>query len=159
MKPEEARTLLQVFKPYARVVLDTNVLLSAALSPQGAPAQVVDMVLNLGKLVLTDATFAELEARMWLPKFDRYLPIERRRRLLIDISASALWVEVPLEVAQRQFCRDASDDAFIHAALAAETERLVSGDADLVCLHPLENLHILSPRAVLDEWAESSRLP
>ena len=141
---------------YTRVVLDTNVLLSAALSPDGAPAVLVDRLLLHGRLVFSKATFAELESRIWKPKFDRYLPIERRQRLLRDFDASALWVEVLPALAAQRFSRDVSDDAFIHAALAAGACRLVSGDDDLLCLHPLETLHILTPRAALDEINQGS---
>jgi putative PIN family toxin of toxin-antitoxin system len=143
--------------PYARVVVDTNVILSAALVPHGVPAQLLDHLLQVGRLVFTGATFAELEVRIWLPKFDRYLPIERRRGLLHDASASALWVDVPDGLASRRHSRDAKDDMFIHAALASSSTRLVSGDADLLCLHPIESLHILSPRAALDELTGTSR--
>jgi len=136
---------------YARVVVDTNVLLSAALSPGGVPARLVDRVLELGRLVFSETTFAELESRIWLPKFDRYLPMERRRRLLREANASALWVEVAAEVSQRAYSRDPKDDAFIHAAIAAGASRLISGDDDLLCLHPLGDLHLLAPRAALDE--------
>jgi len=139
---------------YARVVVDTNVILSAALAPHGVPAQLLDRLLQVGRLVFSSATFAELEARIWLPKFDRYLPIERRRRLLQEANASALWVDIPVGLASRRHSRDAKDDMFIHAALAASATRLVSGDDDLLCLHPLEGLHILSPRAALDELAK-----
>lgn len=72
-----------VLAHYGQVVIDTNVLLSAALSPSGVPAILVDRLLEIGKLVFSAATFAELEARIWLPKFDRYLPIERRRLILL----------------------------------------------------------------------------
>lgn len=51
----------------ARAVLDTNVILSAALSPRGAPAEVVDRLLAQALLVVTGATFAELESRIWKP--------------------------------------------------------------------------------------------
>ena len=136
---------------YARVVVDTNVLLSAALSPGGVPARLVDRVLELGRLVFSEATFAELECRIWLPKFDRYLPMERRRRLLREANASALWVEVPATISSRAYSRDPKDDAFIHAALVAGATRLVSGDDDLLCLHPLGDLYLLAPRAALDE--------
>jgi len=141
---------------YARVVLDTNVLLSAALSPRGAPATLLDRLLRESRLVFSNATFAELEARIWKPKFDRYLSIERRNRLLHDFNASASWVEVPVDLASRHFSRDATDDAFIHATLAAGVCRLVSGDDDLLCLHPLDELHILTPRAALDEIAQAA---
>ena len=79
---------------YRRVVVDTNVLLSAALSPLGVPAAFADRLLSFGRLVFSDATFAELQARVWLPKFDRYLSMERRRSVLDEASAGAMWVEI-----------------------------------------------------------------
>ena len=144
---------------YKRVVVDTNVLLSAALSPLGVPAAFVDRLLSVGRLVFSDITFAELEARVWLPKFDRYLSMERRRSVLGEASAGALWVDVTAVVAQHAYSRDPKDDAFIHAALAAQVSRLITGDKDLLCLHPLGDLQILSPRAGLDELARLALNP
>jgi putative PIN family toxin of toxin-antitoxin system len=135
---------------YARVVVDTNVLVSAALMSAGAPA-LLDKLLAAGALVFSPATFAELESRLWKPKFDRYLSLERRQRLLHDLNASAFWVDIPRDISVQKFSRDVSDDAFVHAAMTAKAVRLVSGDDDLLCLHPIVDLHILSPRAALDE--------
>lgn len=140
-----------VYARYALTVVDTNVLLSAALSPGGVPARLVDRLLAVGKLVFSAATFAELDTRIWQPKFDRYLPIERRRRILLQMHAAAVWIDIPAELAQRTFSRDPKDDAFIHTAIAAGAVRLVTGDNDLLCLHPLDTLHILTPRQSLDE--------
>jgi uncharacterized protein len=142
---------------YARVVVDTNVLLSAALTPHGAPAELVDWLLAEWRLVFSQTTFAELESRIWKPKFDRYLTIEHRKRLLHELNACALWVDIPSAVSAQSFSRDVKDDAFVHAAMAAGSSRLISGDDDLLCLHPLGMLHILSPRAALDEIRELSR--
>ncbi|MFP5382005.1 MAG: putative toxin-antitoxin system toxin component, PIN family [Gammaproteobacteria bacterium] len=140
---------------YARVVVDTNVLLSAALSSGGVPALLVDQILETGRLVLSEATFSELETRIWHPKFDRYLPIERRRSILQLVQAAAIWVDISADLAQRSFSRDASDDAFIQVAIAATATRLISGDDDLLCLHPLSLdlgvLHILTPRQAWEE--------
>lgn len=141
--------------PYACVVVDTNVLLSAALLPQSIPAQLMNSLLQTGRLVFTEVTFAELETRIWKPKFDRYLSIENRRALLRDFNASGLWVDVPPEVAKQTFSRDVNDDAFIHAALAACASRLVTGDEDLLCLHPIKELSIITRRAALDELLAS----
>ena len=136
---------------YSKVVVDTNVLLSAALAPRGTPAELVDRLLAEGRLIFSDATFAELESRIWKPKFDRYLPIERRRQILFELNSSALWVEIPVSISHQAFSRDVKDDPFIHAALAAGASRLISGDDDLLCLHPLDKLQIVTPRAALDE--------
>ncbi len=138
-------------KCYHQVVVDTNVLLSAALSPRGTPAKLLDCLLVEGGLVFSETTFSELETRIWKPKFDRYITIERRQSLLREFNASAFWVEVPEAIADQAFSRDPDDDAFIHTAMSAEVSRLISGDDDLLCLHPLGPLHILSPRAALDE--------
>ena len=136
---------------YGLVVVVTNVLLSAALAPGGVPAMLVDRLLDVGKLVLSATTFAELEGRIWLPKFDRYLTIERRRHILQQAHAAAVWIDIPAELAQRTFSRVPKDDAFIHAALAAGATHLITGDDDLLCLDPLDALRILTPRAALDE--------
>lgn len=145
--------------PYGRVVVDTNVLLSAALSPNGVPAAFVDLVLAEGKLVFSNATFDELQTRIWLPKFDRYLPMERRRSVLDDASAGAIWVDVPKAIAQNAYSRDTMDDVFIHTALAASASRLISGDKDLLCLNPLDSLQILSPSTGLEELKRITARP
>ena len=138
---------------YSRVVVDTNVLLSAALSPNGAPAQLVDRLLAEAQIVFSEQTFAELKSRLWKPKFDRYITMERRHSLLHDFNAVALWVDVSAQIASVRYSRDATDDAFIHAAHAAGAWRLVTGDDDLLCLDPIANvdLRIVTPRQALDE--------
>jgi putative PIN family toxin of toxin-antitoxin system len=136
---------------YARVVVDTNVLLSAALSPKGIPAVVVEWILREGALLFSNESFAELETRIWKAKFDRYLSIVRRKQLLHDFNASALWVSIPDALNAQNFSRDKHDDAFIRTALAANATRLISGDEDLLILHPLDQLHIVSPRSAWDE--------
>lgn len=117
-----------------RVVVDTNVWISAALSPSGAPAKLVHQVLEYELPVLSPQTFEELKIRLWKPEFDRHLSMELRHRILHDLNASAYWVDVPQEVTARVFCRDADDDKFIHTALAAGSDLLVTGDQDLLDL-------------------------
>jgi putative PIN family toxin of toxin-antitoxin system len=116
------------------IVIDTNVLISAALSPDGAPATLLARVLIDHRLVFTSATFAELESRLWKPKFDRYINLEERKAVLHDISAAAVWVDVPKSLADTAYRRDADDDMFIHAAIAADATLLITGDQDLLVL-------------------------
>jgi len=52
---------------------------------------------------------------------------------------------------------DPDDDAFIRAAYASGAQRLVSGDEDLLCLHHLNDLSILTPRAALEEIDRARR--
>lgn len=134
-----------------RVVVDTNVWISAALSPTGAPALVVRRVLAHAVPVLSEPTFAELEHRLWLPKFDRYVSMELRQRILHDLSAAAYWTEVPSEIASQTHCRDIDDDKFIHVALAANATWLITGDQDLLVVPAIPGLRIIAPADVLNQ--------
>ena len=116
------------------IVIDTNVLISAALSPDGVPAKLLAKVLTDHRVVFTTDTFAELESRLWKPKFDRYINIQERKAVLHDLSAAAIWVEVPQSIANATYSRDAEDDMFIQAAIAAEAILLVTGDQDSLVL-------------------------
>ena len=113
-----------------RVVLDTNIWLSAAIATSCAPAQVVRRVLQHGMPVFSKATFAELEARLWKPKFDRYLSLETRRAILHDANAVAHWVDIPAHLAAQTYSRDPDDDKFIHTALVVSAAWLVTGDQE-----------------------------
>ncbi|MBW8073694.1 MAG: putative toxin-antitoxin system toxin component, PIN family [Ferrovum sp.] len=77
--------------------------------------------------------FAELKHRLWLPKFDRYVSMEYRRQILHDIDTVAYWTDVPQKISVKVFCRDADDDKFIHATLAACADWLVTGDKICWC--------------------------
>lgn len=116
------------------VVIDTNVWISGMLTRSGAPAQLIRQVVKQGRPVLTPETFVELKQRLWLPKFDRYVSIEDRRRLLHETDTAALWIDVSPQIAKQSFCRDADDDKFIHAALASNADWLITGDKDLLVL-------------------------
>lgn len=135
-----------------RVVVDTNVWISAMLNTAGVPGQLGRWVLRHGLAVFSNETFAELAERIWRPKFDRYVSMERRKALLADLSASGHWVEVPPITAAKNFCRDASDDKFFHLAIAAGATFLVTGDQDLLVLADAlceEGVHVLTPAEAL----------
>ena len=133
-----------------KVVVDTNVLLSAALSPTGAPAALLAWLLVHARLVLSKDTFGELQTRIFKPKFDRYLSQETRKRILHDVSATALWIDVPKDLVAQLYSRDPDDDAFVHAAIVADACTIVSGDLDLLVLDPIGTVRILTPRMALD---------
>ena len=138
-------------EPARRIVIDTNVWISGFLTQTSVPAILSRWVVQNAQPVFSPDTFAELKERLWRPKFDRYLAMDDRKRLLRDLDAIAYWVNVPPAISEKAYCRDKDDDKFIHAALAAQVSLLVTGDDDLLCLHPLNGLRILTPRAALDE--------
>ena len=125
-----------------RWVIDTNVLISAALSSKGAPAKLVRYCLENGALVFSSATFEELKTRLYKPKFDPYISIEFRNQLLHDFNASAVWVEIGKI---SKYCRDSDDDVFVETALQSKANLLISGDQDLLTAKPVKNVRIVSP--------------
>ncbi len=82
-------------------------------------------VLLHGRLLFSDATFAELHTRSWRPKFDRYLSIEDRKSLLQDFGATGVWVDVPAALEARSFSHDPDDDKFVQLALTGQATLLI----------------------------------
>jgi putative PIN family toxin of toxin-antitoxin system len=132
-----------------RVVVDTNVWLSAALSPAGAPSQVLRRVLADGVPVFSDATFAELQARIWKPKFDRYLTMEARQAILHDAQALGHWVDISPTISAQRYSRDEDDDKFIHTSLAGAAKWLITGDLDLLGIEADLGVRIVAPAQAL----------
>lgn len=126
-----------------RVVVDSNVLISALLSPGGAPRRLLETLAAKNAVVLfSDATFAELTTRLAKPKFDRYRTREQMEAFLDWLTELGEWVSPALEV---EASRDPDDDKFLALAISAEADCLVTGDDDLLVLNPFEGIAILSP--------------
>lgn len=134
-----------------RVVIDTNVLISAALVPGAVPSRVVAYVLQHQRLLFSEQTFEELRTRLHRPKFDRYLSLDDRKLLLHDFNAAAEWVALG-EVFS--FSRDRDDDKFVQTALNGGARWLVSGDADLLCLGSVQTVQIMTPAQALSVFME-----
>jgi putative PIN family toxin of toxin-antitoxin system len=130
-----------------KLVIDTNILISAALSSQGAPARLVREVLANHHVVFSQPTFDELRTRLYRPKFDRYISLENRERLLHDFNASAHWVTIGEPAV---YCRDRDDDKFIETALVGQAQYLVSGDNDLLQAPEVASLKIISSQQAID---------
>ncbi len=130
-----------------RVVVDTNVLISGLLSTTATPAKAVERAINLGQLVGTTATLRELMTKLLSPKLDRYVSRERRDALLLRL---APLIEIT-EVLQRvHACRDPRDNnMFLEAAVNGRADVLVSGDKDLLALHPFRGIAVLTPAGYL----------
>ena len=59
-----------------------------------------------------------------------------------------------VEVIERiAICRDPQDDRFLEVALAGGASHLVTGERDLLVLHPVRNIRVVTPAALLKEFA------
>lgn len=131
-----------------RLVVDTNVLISEALSPAGAPSGLLNELLGTkAVLVFSEPTMTELATRLLRPKFDRYVDHETRIRFLAEINAVAEFVGIS---GAPMGCRDRSDDRFLETALSADCKLIISGDQDLLVLQPWRQIQILAPAQALE---------
>ena len=137
-----------------RVVLDTNVLISAALTRTGPPRRVVDLVrADNGILLLSDETFAELRHRILGSKFDRYVGRESRAAFVALLAAVAEWVPI---AGARLGCRDPADDKILETALMGRADHLVTGDGDLLAMSPFHGIPIITPARFLALHGQTS---
>ncbi|MGZ5786871.1 MAG: putative toxin-antitoxin system toxin component, PIN family [Ramlibacter sp.] len=116
-----------------RVVLDTNVVLSALLFGGGPTAQ-VRVVWMAGRFVplASTATVQELVRVLAFPKFK--LTAGEQQDLLADYLPSVQVVRIPDPPPVVPRCRDPFDLPFLHLAIAGKAHALVSGDKDLLAL-------------------------
>lgn len=130
-----------------RVVLDTNVLISAALIATGKPFTVLAHVLETGVLIFSDETFEELATRLMRPRFRRYVSESTRHAFLVDVAAVAEWTAITGAV---HVCRDPDDDKLLETAIAGRADALVTGDSDPLELHPFRSLSIVTPAEFIE---------
>ena len=116
-----------------RVVLDTNVVLSALLFGGGMAGR-VRTGWQGGRCVplASTATAQELVRVLAYPKFG--LSADEQAELLADYLPWVQVVQVPVPAPRVPPCRDAGDLPFLHLAVAGRAHALVSGDRDLLAL-------------------------
>ena len=107
-----------------RVVLDTNVLLSACLKPSGLEARVVEMALS-GEVEAcdTDAVWAEYEEVLRREKFCAFQI--RAEEILAGIGSCAVRVIAEETITAAS---DEDDNRFLECALAAGASFLITGN-------------------------------
>lgn len=134
-----------------RLVLDTNVLVSAILSPNSISAKILNWGEDNGIILYSAATLCEVLSVLGRSKFSKYIDHDDIDGLSIRIKTVWLFVEILHQV---QLCRDPKDDKFIDLALNGEASHLITGDNDLLVLHPIENISVINPRTFWNEIAQ-----
>jgi putative PIN family toxin of toxin-antitoxin system len=114
-----------------RVVIDTNIWISAFINPLGEPGRLLSLAL-LGRviLVVSDYLLDEILAVSRRSRIQRRLRItpDRVESVLAGVRRTAVYVET--DDAPR-ICRDAGDDAILATAIRGQANYLVSRDDDI----------------------------
>jgi putative PIN family toxin of toxin-antitoxin system len=140
-------------KPPPRVVLDTNVVVSALVFGGNAAAR-VRRAWQAGEFVplISTETASELIRVLAYPKFR--LEAYEQEELLADYLPYTLAVRIPNPPPTVPDCRDPFDVPFLHLAMAGKAHALVSGDRDLLALAPRLKVKVLT----LDAFVADSKI-
>lgn len=127
------------------MVLDPNVLGSAAISSQGPSARLVgEARLHKFELMACPMLLVELGRVLARQRFRRYLSVEEAIRYVEGIGSLATGKADPQYISPAT--RDPSDD-YLVAFLNMSADLLVSGDSDLT---DLEDDRIVTPRVAIE---------
>jgi uncharacterized protein len=131
------------------IVLDTSVLISAALFPGSVPDQAVIFAFERFDVAASSAMLAELKASLEKPKHQKYASVERRLCYYDIFKANTQAITVTESITA---CRDPKDDMVLELAVAAGSLIIISGDKDLLTMSPFRGIEILSPRQFITEF-------
>ena len=130
-------------------VFDTNTLVSAFVFERSTPDLALDKARGLGGLVASIETFAELGEVLLRPKLDKYLSLDKRNRILKDLKEFITFPKVTVRITA---CRDPKDNKFLELAVSAKAACIITGDKDLLVLHPFRAIPIVTPADFLNSF-------
>lgn len=128
-----------------RVVIDTNVLVSYLFWPESKVRRVLDSMLFHAEILRSTETFAELSKVVMRRKFDTYLSLIERELFLASFYDTSKHVLITERI---KACRDLDDDKILGLAVSGKADMVLTGDSDLLALHPFRSIPILNPAAI-----------
>ena len=138
-----------------RIVLDTNVLVSALISRGGPPGRVLAAIRNQRlTLVTSEAQLVELRAVLGRERLRPYIRFEEGQDLIRDLEAIG---EVVAELPNVSASPDPDDNVLLATAVAGQADVAVSGDKQhMLVLGQIEGIPIITASAAV---AHLARVP
>jgi uncharacterized protein len=130
-----------------KFVLDTNIIVSALIFKNSQPRQALDKARHSGIILMSQPVWQEIQEVLARPKFERYITSTEKDLFLIGLAKSVKFVEIEKSIIA---CRDAKDDKFLELAVNGNATLIISGDRDLLALHPFESISIVTVRYFLE---------
>jgi hypothetical protein len=111
------------------------------LFPGATPGRVL-LRAQVSQVLASEATLLELVEVMKRARFDRYVEADLRKQLVVAYMNACETVKITSSI---RACRDARDDKFLELAVDGRADLIVTGDLDLLELHPFRGIAILTP--------------
>ena len=124
-----------------RVVVDTNIFVSAALKDKSLPSIALHLAAQRGVLLKSAATEAQLFdviARPYLAALIAPATFDWFKQFM----GAAELITITERIAA---CRDSTDDKFLELAVSGQADFILTGDADLLVLNPFRGISIVAP--------------
>lgn len=134
-----------------KAVLDTNILVSAFITPRGIPAQLLQAWRAEDfDLVTSPPILEELREALSRPKLQRlyHLSPEDIRDYVTLLAQVAIAVSGTRAVSA-PLLRDPDDRLILAAAIGSKSDYLVTGDKDLLSLNRFHAVRIITPSAFI----------
>jgi putative PIN family toxin of toxin-antitoxin system len=132
-----------------RIVVDTNVFISAALKDTSFPALTLHVATQRGTLLKSTATERQLFEVLARPQIAVLID-----RVAADWMRKLMATAETVEIIERiTACRDTTDDKFLELAVNGKADAIVSGDHDLLVLNPFHGIPIVPPATFVQGMA------
>jgi uncharacterized protein len=132
-----------------RAVVDTSIVVRTVLKPLGTVGPVLDLLAEQRySFLYSEATLEELVDVLARPRLRRRFPLRGRDPQTV-VDFILLRGEAVDPRRRLTVCRDPKDDKFLDVAVEGQADVLVSGDEDLLTLHPYQGIPIVQPAEFL----------
>ena len=137
-----------------RLVLDTNVWVSAILNPRGKPALILKLALRgVVELVISRAMIEEMNKVLHYPKLIKLL--KKNRVSVEEIEAFIKNIDTIAEITKGELVlevikEDPTDNIILACAVEGGADFIISGDSHLLKLANFEEIEIVAPATFLE---------
>ena len=137
-----------------RVVIDTNILVSALIKPQGTVGRVLQRLRqNDYTLLYAPVLLEELVDVLNRPRIrTKYGLAEADIETIVRFILLRGEFVSPTEPINA--CRDPKDNKFLEVAVTGQADVIVSGDKDLLVLHPFQGIPVITAHEFLQQLDE-----
>ncbi len=133
-----------------RVVVDTNVYVSAAFTPDGKPGQVIRTArTGLFDLVISESIMDEINRVLRYPKIQKRLGWSPET-IAAYLNELKKFARVTPGLLTLNVVADQSDNRYLECAVEGNAGYIVTGDSDLLDLGEYQGIKIVKPAAFLD---------
>jgi len=124
-----------------KIVLDTNVLIAAFISPKGISHEVFELCTRNHSLFASEFILTELEEKLK----QKFSYNDKEIADVVDLISTKFKI-VKIKGGNMKVCRDEDDNNIIETAVSAKANIIITGDDDLLVLKNYKDIEIISPR-------------